>query len=623
MPRSQPPPRFKRPLVLLALLAPTLGALLGPTLGAQVGPARLDAVDHQVRLARIARSGDLGLPPLPPVTAESPLNTIVFADRMPVTPDTSAYGGVPDPVLQDGFIPKGEGGTGTDKGEIFQFMLPWDYDPNGPPIPLLIAYHGFGSSAQSPAAKTTLDEEANLRGWAYLAPTGIDDQLFGAPVSQQNTEAALDWMLAQYNLDPDRLYMVGFSMGAGISANFAARRRDPDGNMIAALGLVSAVSDWTMTYFVGTTATKDLLKNSYNFGAHPNQVPFLYQQASGLYFDKNTYPALPGTLQPELSMSTNLGPTPVFLTWDDADTVDESLAQNPVRRQLLESLGGTVVTSVVSGTTTGNPPQFATHSWAVLDVVQLCDFFEPLSVQRRPATVQALLDQSGVVSNATLTQRTTGAFSSFHIRADGGLSVHDVVNAQDVQLDARAYPDLPVQLTAASNDADGFRLEVSGFAQRPAYMLDAVSGRLVNDVHSDPVDDGLLVDVAPSALLRANVHSSPGWTADLITSPNPVKVGQLATIQAAVGQQPTGAWLLIAALDRLNPLPGGLLLTASLDATSLLLPLPVDPLGIVELDFAVPSDPALIGEHLHLQLIAHDAQWAPVAVSNMWMAYFY
>ncbi|MFT7465336.1 MAG: pimeloyl-ACP methyl ester carboxylesterase [Pseudohongiellaceae bacterium] len=585
---------------------------------------RLDLVDHLARLERIALIGDLGFAPLPAVTASSPLDDMFFADRRPPgEPDLSAYAGVPDPVLQDGFIPKGPGGTGTTKGEVFQYMLPHDYDPNGAPIPLLIAYHGFGSSAKSPAAQSTLDEEANLRGWAYLSPTGIDDQLFGSPISQQNTEAAIAWMLGQHAIDVDRLYMVGFSMGAGVSANFAARHRDPDGVMIAGLAMVSGVSDWTMTYFEGNAATKTLLKNAFNFGAHPNQVPFLYQQASGLHFDKNSYPALPGTLLPEVSMSTNLGSTPIFLTWDVADTVDLSLAQNPVRQRTLEGLGGKVETVVVSGTVGGFPPQPQTHSWAVLDVPRLCDFFEPLTADRRPSTVAALIDRSATVAHATLTQRTTGAFSSWHSDGLGGLSLLDVENASDVSLDARATPQLPVSLSATSADGDGYRLTVSGFDDRPAYMVTTVDERLVQDVASDPLSNALLVDVFQGAPLQAEVRSSPGWTADLIMAPNPAKVGQLAAIQGAVAPGTTGAWLAIAASDQLTTLPSGLTFTAGLDASTMFLPLPTDAAGLIDTDFAVPSDPNLIGAQLYLQLIAGGPNGSATVASNLWIASFF
>ncbi len=613
-------PRTSPALIALPI---ALALTLLATAGAAQEADRLDLVDHLARQERIALIGDLGFAPLPPVTASSPRDSIFFADRVPVTPDTSAYGGVPDPVLQDGFIPKGPGGTGTSKGEVFQYMLPYNYDPDGEPIPLLIAYHGFGASAKSPAAQSMLDEEANLRGWAYLSPTGIDDQLFGSPVSQQNTEAAISWMVDQFAIDADRLYMVGFSMGAGISANFSARHRDPDGVMIAGVGMVAGVSDWTMTYFEGNQATKTLLKNPFNFGAHPNQVPFLYQQASGLHFDKNTYPALPGTLLPELSMATNLGTTPVFLTWDSGDTVPEPLAQNPVRQRLLESLGGQVVTSVVSGTLGGFPPQPMPHTWAVLDVVSLCDFMDPLRAQRRPPTVRALLDQSGTVSHATVTQRDVGAFSRFASHGQHGLTLFDVENASHIALDARATPQLPVTLQAGSADTDGFRLTVSGFTDRPAYMVTTADGRLIHDVGSDPVEEALLVDVAPGSWLRAEIRTSPGWTADLLTSPNPVKVGQVTQIQGAVVAGTASAWLVIAASDQLVTLPGGLEMTAPPSAPSLFLPLPVDGAGLIDLDFAVPSDPNLIGAQLYLQLIALGVAAAPSTVSNMWIASFF
>lgn len=619
-------------LPLAALLAAVGAAPLaaqgaparGPT--APSSAARLDAVDHAARQERLALTGDLGLPPLPPVTADSPRDDLRFADRFPVLPDTSAYAGVPAPVLLDGLIPKGPDGTGTDKNEVFQYMLPWDYDPDGPPIPLLIAYHGFGASAKSVANQSTLDEEANLRGWAYVAPTGIDDQLFGSPVSQQNTEAAVRWMLDEFAIDPDRVHMVGFSMGGGIAANFAARRRDPDGLMIAGLGLVAPACDWTMTFLEGTSALKDLLKNPYNFGAHPNQVPFAYQRSSALVFDRETYPPLPGVLQPELSMATNLGTTPVLLTWDTGDPLPLPAAQDPVLADLLASLGGTVDVRVVSGTVAGDPPEPAPHSWAVLDVPGLFDFLEPLRARRRPAAWQALVDEDRSVAEVAVTQAQPGAFSRLASRPTPGLSVVDLENVAGLVLDGRAVADLPAPVEVVVADGGALDLSLAGLPGPPTHLLDG-GGRLVHDVRGEPVAQRLELTLAAaddggSGRLTASVQSAPLWTASLRSAPDPLPVGQFVTVSAQAPGAAGLAWLVVGPADGLAPLDGGLLSVVPLGPGALVAPLPLAADGSAEVEIHVPVLPELQGTHLHLQLIVPDAQGVPAALSNHWMAWF-
>jgi predicted esterase len=232
---------------------------------------RLDAVDHAERMARIALTGDLGFPPLPPVYADSPRDELLYADRFPV--DSGSEQATPGdgggPVVLSGWIPPGAAGTGTAIGESFRYQVPVPYDAFGPPLPMVIAYHGYGASAGSVHPATTIDEEANARGWFYFAPTGLDDQLFGTPPCQQNVDAALQWMLDHFNIDRDRLYMVGFSLGGGVAANYVAQHRDPVRTMFAALGIVSGTYVWVQTCNSGTSGLKARMEYPCNFGGNP------------------------------------------------------------------------------------------------------------------------------------------------------------------------------------------------------------------------------------------------------------------------------------------------------------------------------------------------------------------
>ena len=63
---------------------------------------------------------------------------------------------------------------------------------------------------------------------------------------------------------------------------------------------------------------------------------------------------------------------------------------------------------------------------------------------------------------------------------------------------------------------------------------------------------------------------------------------------------------------------------AGLAATpqALVVALPLSDAGRIELPIAIPSDPALKGVHVHLQLRAVDASGAVDRLSNSWMAWF-
>jgi acetyl esterase/lipase len=615
-------------LALLALLSVHVagqGLVADATPAPDVAPARLDAADHAVRMQRIRLTGDLGLPMLPPVLPDSPRDSLLFADRFPVNQGPSSEG--PDggtPTMFQGFIPMGHGGTGTDKNEIFEYQLGNDYDEFGAPHPLVVAYHGYGASHSSVAAQSTIDEECNTRGWVYMAPTGIDDQLFGSPVSQQNTQAAIQWMLDNWNIDPDRIYMVGFSVGAGIVSNFTARRRDPDGMMIAAVGIVSGTYDWTMSYVNGSAPLQALLENFYNFGGSPTTYPFRYKRSSDLYFRAGTYPPLPGTVEPEDSMATNLGSTPVYHTWDTGDWLPEAEAQNPVMGTILSGLGGTYMQVTTSGTVDPNTLLPAPHSWAVLDEVDLFDFFDGKTVDRTPNSFDAQLDGGNPVSYLETTQVTIDAFTYVDGLSDTGvdaLGILNVKNAGEVVVDlgeAEQTTTGPINLLAASDDANGFSLCLTNFTGNPAYLLDSVSSALIPGTLSDPLAGSLRHHVPGNTLLNADIISEPNWTTKLYTAPDPVAPGGAMVLTIDADPPAVATLLLIGFSEALNNVPGGNKVTVSLGPTTLLVQLPLNGSGDLSLPGGIPNNPSYSGLEVKLQSIDINGSGQVVSISNMW-----
>jgi len=585
--------------------------------GVPAATGRLDAADHAESARVRALVGDLGGPELPPVLPDSPRDLLEFADRIPVTPqDLAQYAAGAPPTYAQGIVPAGAGGTGTDLQELFWYQVPGDYDANAPAVPLVIAYHGYGGSANSVAVQSTIDEECNARGWLYVAPTGIDDKLFGSPVSQMNTEAAVQWMLDNYHVDAERIYMVGFSMGGGVTVNFAARRRDPDGIMIAAVGIVSGTFDWTASYNLGTPTLKTWLENSYNFGGSPLLQAFAYQRSSALYFTPGTYHPLPGTLNSTLSMATNLGTTPTWVTWDLADTLPEVTSQEPVFVSLMTSLGGIVESHPVTGTP-------VTHSWAVLDELALFDFFEQHVLERTPATFHALADGDVAVSWAGLTQSASLAFS----RVDGDatatpatLSATGLDNLEQIALHAQLAGLSgagPVRVLATTAGAASTLLRVDGLGEPPAYFADTTSGALLPGDTSDPVADALLFPLPPLASWQADLVTHPLWTTDLTTSPSPVAPGGTLTVNL---DAPVGASLafLLVGFDEALAVLKGAPLTVSLAPPLLVVSLPLDGAGNVQVAGTLPNDPVLSGIELYFQSVALAGGSAIESVSSLW-----
>jgi len=602
------------------LAAQTISSNRVPLNPQQGGGAILNSQDEAHRQARIALTGTLGFPPLPPVRADSPMNTILFADRVPVSGGSSSAAMATaaegdGPVMVSGFIPAGPSGTGTAFPEIFKYQLPTSYDSREAPVPLVLGYHGFGGSANSVAASSTLEEECEARGWIYMAPTGIDDQLFGSPVSQQNTEAAIQFMIDNFTVDPDRIYAVGFSMGAGIVTNFAARRRDPDGVMFAALGLVSGTYDWTFTHADGDSVIQEWLENPYNFLGTPLTHAFKYQQASAAYFDPSSYPPSSFTAVPELSMASNLASIPVYMTYDSGDTIATVPAENDALQALLLAEGGTVVKTVVTGTS-------PTHSWAVLDETDLLDWFDGKTAVREPEDFAALQDLGGAVSWAGTTQRTADQFTLLDGAADDvadSLSALGVQNATDVVLDAGVAgvgDSFPLRLDVSSADVDGFRLTLTGFDERPSYIVQAGTSTLLPLVDSDPLNNSLSFDVPGLSTLSLDVIRQPLWTTVLTSDPNPVPLPGSTSVMID-GPDTSGTAFMIVAITEQLYTAKGLQLTALAAPPAILLQFSLNAVGDRVLTANVPNDPALSGLRLPAQVITFDGP-VPESVSNLW-----
>jgi len=128
-------------------------------------------------------------------------------------------------------IKGGPMGTGTGYKERFMIFAP----DQSKPSPLLVVFHKFGTSELDAWVNTQFFQEAWSRGWHIMAPLSSTDVHFGNPLGQQNTQVALEWMTDNFNIRPDRIYGVGFSMGGGAALSYAAQHVDPTKPMFAAV----------------------------------------------------------------------------------------------------------------------------------------------------------------------------------------------------------------------------------------------------------------------------------------------------------------------------------------------------------------------------------------------------
>ncbi len=595
----------------------TVALLLCPASPAQVASAvprtleEVREVEAAADLAARLALGERAFPELPPVDA-SRLDLLENADRVLIDPPPEILDGSLPPLI-DVTIPSSETGTGFP--EMFEYLIPTGYDPEGAPVPMIIGYHGYSLSHNSVAIQSTLHVECDERGWIFVAPTGADQQIFGTAASQTNTDLAVQYMLDNFNVDPDRLYMVGFSMGGGITVNYVSRHRDPNGIMIAAAATVSATMDWTMEYNLGTPAFQtQVMQNVANFGASPAVDLFAYQRASGQYNGQGSYPPFPANLDEQFTMATNLESTPFYVTWDIFDQLTQVSFMATSLVGLLQGLGTEVLSISVAGT-----PQ--PHSWAVLNEDALFDWLDGRSVERLPPAFDAQLERDSTVSWATLAQRDDEAFSYVQGNANSSrLVVEGVVNAKQVTVDLAAAGlsgIWPLNVRATSADADGFRLAITGFDQCPSYPTDVANGLVVQGFWVDPVTDTLFLDVPGNTSIDADLILEP-WLGDLWTSPQSVPVGGNLDLHLDLATGDTVAWMVVSLTAELGELPkNGGSFVASFVNPGLFFVLPLDAVGDLVVPTFLPSDPGLVGARVLLQAAGQDGTGKFDATTNL------
>ena len=118
-----------------------------------------------------------------------------------------------------------------DAGQEMEYGLfvPSTYD-KAKKTPLMVALHGLGGNPQLMIHYPGLTDLAERHGYIVVAPMGYNPRgWYGAPVprknktdpenlselSEQDVMNVLDIIRKDYTIDPDRIYLMGHSMGGG------------------------------------------------------------------------------------------------------------------------------------------------------------------------------------------------------------------------------------------------------------------------------------------------------------------------------------------------------------------------------------------------------------------------
>lgn len=148
--------------------------------------------------------------------------------------------------------------TGNDDAMLIEqrpyaLLVPDNYDPDVA-APLVLSLHGYGATGELQALYFGLTEDAQTRGYLVAMPDGLIDgnqrrfwdatdaccNSTGEPVDDVTyLNAVLNDVVAQYNIDPARIYVIGHSNGGFMAHRLACEI----GDRIAAI-LSLAGANW-------------------------------------------------------------------------------------------------------------------------------------------------------------------------------------------------------------------------------------------------------------------------------------------------------------------------------------------------------------------------------------------
>ena len=111
----------------------------------------------------------------------------------------------------------------------YHVVLPEEAVP-GDPLPALIFFHGWRQSGRLVIGNDALVEAVTGRGVALIAPNGADRTWahVGSPSTARDDLAFVDAlkadMVERFDVDPDRVYVSGFSQGGSMAWDVACYR---------------------------------------------------------------------------------------------------------------------------------------------------------------------------------------------------------------------------------------------------------------------------------------------------------------------------------------------------------------------------------------------------------------
>ena len=251
-----------------------------------------------------------------------------------------------------------------DSLDVFSYQIPENYNDINT-HPLLVIFHQWGGDQNSPYY-TQFDEEANNRNWLYLSPFGGSPNNYNHQGAQYFVMQEIIWLSEQYNIDSNRIYMVGGSMGGASGAIYANNHLDPTKPMVAATASASGILDCERRA-IEMDGNNSMIEW---FGGEWYEVPFEYHRNSAVYFADSTQ-----------SMHYNLLHTPLYLDFGISEP------HRTHAEDLYALLQGYNMNMWINTYPSGS------HGFSVINENHACDWMGQFELESNPEVINVNLDE--------------------------------------------------------------------------------------------------------------------------------------------------------------------------------------------------------------------------------------
>ncbi len=349
--------------------------------------------------------------------------------------------------------------------------------PTQPPVtpaPLVVVFHQFGTGHLDVLQNTEFVQAAFERGWYLVCPLGASKKHLSSLPSQLNTTGVLNWVVGQpaFNIDTDRIYGVGFSMGGGAALNYAARHKDPSGLRFAAIvnhtGNVSNINSYADDCVYFQCTSQFVYDFWFGNGFPGTAAPWNMAQASLLDYD-----ALTLTVTPDRDFARNLiDDTPVRVVRGDMDMgVPYLIEQTDVFDQHMRDLGAIPG----GGLYEFEILPYATHDWGLLDEGAVLDWLGQFTLTT-PNSAETLVDRDARFYHFDVALETAGVFGNFDWQVSPGsnsVSLRKTRNVAQITVDTAAAglsTVTPLFVAVGTADGLGDDVRLTGFPNPPTLV---------------------------------------------------------------------------------------------------------------------------------------------------------